>query len=284
MGSIWELDYYSRPILDENKKKVWEVLICETPLDIGTKTDILFRYAKYCPSTTVNSLWLQTALQEAMDKAEATPVKIRFFRRQMNNMITKACENIGIPAQPSRKTLVLRQWLEQRMEEVYPQEEGFVGGSNASVRLDAPLPQRLPDALEGEQLGFVTLKAGDFADMPEWDIDFSEAFPLELANIQDETKIPGVLVFSNRALPIAAWMSGLELAWLKFDNSQQGRLLLETGATESWILANIKNPQMRAEALNFEQAKQEANGVHFIGIQSDPNSESFAGFWLLREV
>ena len=134
MGSIWELDYYSRPILDENKKKVWEVLICEAPLDTRTKTDTLFRYAKYCPSTTVNSLWLQTALQEAMDKAESAPAKIRFFRRQMNNMIAKACENVGIPAQPSRKTLALSQWLEQRMEEVYPQEEGFVGGTNASVR------------------------------------------------------------------------------------------------------------------------------------------------------
>ena len=151
------------------------------------------------------------------------------------------------------------------------------------MRLDAPLPQRLPDALEGEQLGFVTLSAADFADMPEWNIDFGEAFPLDLAEISSETKIPGVLVFSNRALPVAAWMSGLELAWLRFDNSQ-GRLVLETGATESWILANIKNPQMKIEANNFEQAKQKANGVHFIGIQSDPNSESFAGFWLLRQV
>ena len=283
MGSIWELDYYSRPMLDENKKKVWEVLICETPSDISSKTDSLFRYAKYCSSSTVNSVWLQTALQEAIDKAGEAPVKVRFFRRQMNNMITKACEDIGIPALPSRRTLALNQWLQQRMEEVYPLEEGFQGGSNPSVRLDAPLPQRLPDALEGEQLGFVTLSAADFADMPEWNIDFGEAFPLDLAEISSETKIPGVLVFSNRALPVAAWMSGLELAWLRFDNSQ-GRLVLETGATESWILANIKNPQMKIEANNFEQAKQKANGVHFIGIQSDPNSESFAGFWLLRQV
>jgi hypothetical protein len=150
--------------------------------------------------------------------------------------------------------------------------------------LDSPLPQRLPDALEGEQLQFVTLSGRDFADMPEWDIDFGEAFPLDLGGISAETKIPGVLIYSNRALPIAAWMSGLELAWLKIDNSKQTRLLLETGATESWILANIKNPQMQIEAQNFEQAKQQANGVHFIGVQSDPNSESFAGFWLLREI
>ncbi|MEM1394730.1 MAG: Tab2/Atab2 family RNA-binding protein [Cyanobacteria bacterium P01_H01_bin.150] len=284
MGNIWELDYYSRPILDENKKKVWEVLICQAPSDITTKTDSLFRFAKYCSSTTVNSVWLQTAVQEAITQAGEAPSKIRFFRRQMNNMITKACQDISIPAQASRRTLALNQWLQLRMEEVYPQEPGFQGGSNPSVQLDAPLPQRLPDALEGEQLQFVTLSGADFADMPEWNIDFSEAFPLDLAGISPETRIPGVLIFSNRALPMAGWMSGLELAWLRFDNRKQGRLLLETGATESWILANIKNPQMQIEANNFEQAKNNANGVHFIGIQSDPNAEAFAGFWLLKEI
>ena len=80
-------------------------------------------------------------------------------------------------------------------------------------------------------------------------------------------------------------MSGLDLAWLRFDDSPQGaRLLLETGATESWILANLGNPKMREEASRFKEAKQKANGLHFLGVQSDPNSESFAGFWLLQQV
>lgn len=285
MGSIWEIDFYSRPILDENQKKVWEVLVCETPLDIRTKTDSLFRYAQYCSSTQVNSVWLRTALQEAITKAGEAPIKIRFFRRQMNNMITKACQELSIPAQSSRRTLALNQWLNRRMEEVYPQEPGYQGKTNPSVRLDKPLPQRLPDALEGQQWVFVTLEAADFADMPDWEIGFGEAFPLELAQLSPETRIPGVLIFSsNRALPLAGWMSGLELAFLKFETSQGARLILETGATESWILANIKNPSTLAEAKGFEEAKQQANGVHFIGVQSDPQAESFAGFWLLQEV
>ncbi|MEH2127856.1 Tab2/Atab2 family RNA-binding protein [Nostoc sp.] len=284
MGSIWEIDFYSRPILDANQKKVWEVLVCESPLDIGTKVDSLFRYTQYCPSTQVNSGWLRTALQEAIDKAGKAPIKIRFFRRQMNNMITKACQDIGIPAQASRRTLVLNQWLEQRMEEVYPQEAGYQGGTNPSVRLEKPLPQRLPDALEGQQWVFVTLDAADFADMPEWEIGFGEAFPLELAKVSPEARIPGILIFSSRALPLAGWMSGLELAFLRFDTSEEARLLLETGVTESWIVANIKKPQILAEAKGFEVAKQKANGVHFIGVQSDPKAESFAGFWLLQEV
>ncbi|AFZ25060.1 Protein of unknown function (DUF1092) [Cylindrospermum stagnale PCC 7417] len=284
MGSIWEVDFYSRPILDENQKKVWEVLVCETPSGIGTNIDSLFRYAQYCPSTQVNSGWLRTALQQAINKAGEAPIKVRFFRRQMNNMITKACEDVGVPALPSRRTLFLNQWLQQRMEEVYPQEPGYQGGANASVRLDRPLPQRLPDALEGKQWAFVTLEAQDFADMPEWEIGFGEAFPLELAKLSPEARIPGILIFSPRALPLAGWMSGLELAYLKFDTSLGERLILETGATESWIVANIRTPQLLVEAKGFESTKQAANGVHFIGVQSDAQAQSFAGFWLLQEI
>jgi RNA-binding protein Tab2/Atab2 len=284
MGSIWELDFYSRPILDENKKKIWEVLVCESPLDTRTKADSLFRYAQYCPSTQVNSGWLRTALQEAIDQAGEAPLKIRFFRRQMNNMITKACQEVGIPAQASRRTLMLNQWLQQRSEQVYPQEPGYEKGTNTSVRLESPLPQRLPDALEGQQWIFVTLTGADFAEMHEWEIGFGESFPIEFANLSPESRIPGVLIFSPRALPLAGWMSGLELAWLRLDTSKGTRLVLETGATESWILANIKNPQTVAEASSFEEAKQKANGVHFIGVQSDRQAESFAGFWLLQEV
>ncbi|MBR8835720.1 MAG: Tab2/Atab2 family RNA-binding protein [Stigonema ocellatum SAG 48.90 = DSM 106950] len=284
MGSIWELDFYSRPVLDENQKKVWEVLVCESPLETRTKIDSLFRYAHYCPSTQVNSVWLRTALEEAISKATEAPKRIRFFRRQMSNMITKACKDLGITAQPSRRTLVLNQWLQQRMEEVYPNEPGYQAGTSPSVRLENPLPQRLPDALEGQQWAFVTLQATEFAQMHEWEIGFGEAFPLEMAQLSPQTRIPGVLIFSPRALPLAGWMSGLELAWLKFEHTEASRLLLETGATESWILANIKNPQTLAEAKGFEEAKQKANGVHFIGVQSDAKAESFAGFWLLQEV
>jgi hypothetical protein len=284
MGTTWELDFYSRPILDENQKKVWELLLCESPNDSRTDINSLFRYAQYCPSTEVNSAWLRTAIQKAIDKAGVAPTRIRFFRRQMNNMITKACQDSGIPAQSSRRILVLHQWLQQRMEEVYPQEPGYQGGSNPSVRLDDPVPQRLPDALELENWAFVRLTAKDFLDMPEWEIGFGESFPMELAQVPEDTPISGVLIFSSRSLPLAAWMSGLELGYLRFDESEGGRLLLETGATESWIVANIRNSQVINEARNFETAKKSANGVHFIGVQANPQSESFAGFWLLQEV
>ena len=90
MATIWELDFYSRPILDEREKKKWELLICESPLNVGDRADSLFRYSQFCPSTTVNSLWLAGAIKEAIAAAPKRPEKIRFFRRQMANMITKA--------------------------------------------------------------------------------------------------------------------------------------------------------------------------------------------------
>jgi hypothetical protein len=38
------------------------------------------------------------------------------------------------------------------------------------------------------------------------------------------------------------------------------------------------------EAKGFESAKEKAQKVHFIAVQSDPTSEAFAGFWLLQEL
>ena len=275
MGSIWEIDFYSRPILDENQKKVWEVLVCESPTDARSNPH-LFRYAQYCPSTQVNSVWLRTALSDAINKAGTTPVKFRFFRHQMNNMITKACLDLGIPAQPSRRTLALVQWLQERMEQVYPQQPGYQSATNPSVKREVPSPQRLPDVITGQQWAIVNLEASAFEEMHEWDIAFSEAFPLEVGEITPQTKVPGLIIFSSRALPLAGWMSGLELAFLKVDSSS-ARLLLETGATDSWILVNLKGSQI-PEAKAFEVAKQQANGVHFLAVQSSPQAESFAGF------
>ena len=285
---IWELDYYSRPILDENKKKVWEVLICESPTSTERSLDDLFRYAQYCSSKTVNSLWLREALEKAIAEAGVKPRKIRFFRRQMNNMIIKACEEAGIAAIPSRRTYALAQWLETRMESFYPQETGYdaKAANSASVKYPPLNAIPLPDAVRGDKSdrwAFVSLEASAFAEMPEWEINFGEAFPLSLAKVTPETQIPGLIFFSPRANPLAAWMSGLEMGYLQLEITSRPRLRLETGSSDSWILANMTNPQTLSEAKEFEASKKKALGVHFIAVQSAPDSESFAGFWLLKE-
>lgn len=285
MSIVWELDFYSRPILDENQKKIWEVLICEAPLNTRQSGNELFKYAQFCPNQQVNSIWLRTAIEEAMQQSQQTPQKIRFFRRQMSNMIIKACEELGIAAQASRRTYTIDQWLQQRLLGVYPKQPGYqpTAAAAAFVRYQPQVPQPLPDALEGQKWAFVSLEAAAFAEMDEWEIDFGEAFPLAMMGLAPETRIPGIIIFSSRATPLAGWLSGLELAFVKFDPST-ARLLLETGASDSWILANIKDAQTEAEAKGFELAKEQGAMVHFIAVQSSPTSESFAGFWLLQEL
>ncbi len=282
MGAIWEIDFYSRPLVDERQKKVWELLVCESPTTTQQSPAQLFRYAQYCPSDRVNSLWLGEALQAAMREANASPQRIRFFRRQMNNMITKACKDIGIPSAASRRSIALRQWLDDRMEHFYPQQPNYQATTTTSVQMFSDPPQPLPEALIGEKWAFVNLAASQFADMSEWQIGFGEAFPLEMVGVAPETQIPGLIVYSPRSVPMAAWMSGLEIVSVRYQPAPKSTLLLETGASESWILARLEGTTQQ-EAARFEASKQQANGVHFIAIQANPDSEEFAGFWLLYE-
>ncbi len=288
MGKIWELDFYSRPIIDENNKKKWEILICESPTNIDSDLNSLFRYSQLCSNSEVNSITLGKAIDSASELAGESPSKIRFFRRQMNNMIIKACEDANIPAFPSRHTYALNQWLAERMINFYPQQAGYDEKALQSMSVQYPVsnPVNLPDAVKGDkkdQWALVSLSVEDLAEMPEWEISFSEAFPLSMVDISPNTKIPGLIIFSQRALPLSAWMSGLELGYLRLEQGKFPRICLETGVSDSWVLANLTDSQTQAEGEGFDKAKQQANGVHFLAIQSSPESQSFEGFWLLKQ-
>ena len=287
-NTVWELDFYSRPVLDEDGKKLWEVLICESPNSIKRSPDNLFKYSQYCSSSTVNSLWLREAIEKAIAEAENPPRKIRFFRRQMNNMIVKACEDARINPVPSRRTYALKKWLEERMTDFYPHEPGFdqKTANSASVKYPPLNPIPLPDAVKGDRgdkWTFVSLAAADFDEMQDWDIAFEDSFALSLLDIQPNTIIPGLIIYSPRATPLAAWMSGLEMGFLQYEKLPKPQLRLETGLSDSWTIINLTNKETVKQTEEFETAKQKANGVHFLAVQTTEDSEAFAGFWLLKE-
>ncbi|MEL6382245.1 MAG: Tab2/Atab2 family RNA-binding protein [Cyanobacteria bacterium J06626_18] len=284
MGTVWEIDFYSRPILDDNNKKRWEILISEGLQTVNAEPENLFRYSQFLPNTEVNSIRLKEAIEAAIAEAPEPPSRIRFFRFSMQNMITRACEELGIAVQPSRRTLALKQWMDYRKQSVYPQEPGYTDKPSPSVGAPPPAPNPLPDALIGQQWALVNLRARELADMPEWPIDFGEAFPLSVAGIDADTIVPGLIIFSSRALPMAGWLSGLEISELRVEASQRPRLILETGTADSWVVAALNTPALKQEADAFEAAKTTANQVHFLAVQSDPETESFAGFWLMQGV
>ncbi|MDV3350066.1 Tab2/Atab2 family RNA-binding protein [Leptothoe sp. ISB3NOV94-8A] len=281
MGSVWELDFYSRPVLDDNQKKRWEVLLCDGAQSVADSSRI--RYSKFLSNKQVNSIELQQAIEEAIEKSGESPTQIRFFRYQMQNMIKRACDELGVSARLSRRTLTLQTWLEDRQENFYPQQPGYQEGKSPATVQPVEVARPLPDALIGQRWAMVSLPAKEFADMPEWEIGFGEAFPLELAGIGPDTMVPGILIFSERALPLAGWMSGLEMAYLDVQIGQISQLLLETGSNDTWIMASLNRPELKQEAERFMAAKEEANQVHFVAVQDNPDSESFAGFWLMQK-
>jgi hypothetical protein len=65
MAVIWELDFYSRPVLNEKNKKIWELLICDRTREL--------EWVQECPSDRVNSAWLAEQLQLVMQKLGKLP-------------------------------------------------------------------------------------------------------------------------------------------------------------------------------------------------------------------
>ena len=64
--SDWELDFYSRPIIEKNGKKRWELIISSSK---SFETEKIFLWNKVCPANEVNSIWLTKALNEALNDA-----------------------------------------------------------------------------------------------------------------------------------------------------------------------------------------------------------------------
>lgn len=281
-SDIWELDFCSRPILDERKKKVWELLICDP--------DRNFTYSEYFPNNKINSVQLRNALQRLLDQEGVeAPLKVRFFRAQMQTIISKACADLPFKAVPSRRCITLMNWLEERHQTVYPKHPGFDPNAPPLMTYEVGAPQELPDALRGEQWAFVMLPLSQVQQEARETVGsggFGEVLSGEMTGMSgnpEENFVPGVAVFSQRALPLAAWTNGLELAGLKTD-TEMGYLVLETGVNTQYRYASYRRTvAANKEAQEWEEAKNDAGGLHFLAIQSDPDSPTCAGFWMLRD-
>ena len=296
MAVVWELDFYSRPILDENEKKRWEVLICESPTDLGADLSKIYRYSVFCANTEVNSITVANAMKAAIAESGVKPDKVRFFRQALRKAIEAGCQAVNVKASLSQRTILMERWIDERLETVYPNEPGYQASAQAAaLYLPPPAARPLPDALLGQKWAVVSLPVSALREMNEWEIDFGEALPLELFGLEDDTMVPGVLVFSPRAKAIAAWMSGLEMGFLRVEvqekpsslSSKQSdfpdQMILETGVGDRWVFANLPDSKTKEEGQSLEALKTAAQGLHFIAIQKDPDSERFEGFWMMNE-
>ncbi|WRX09920.1 Tab2-like - like 1 [Theobroma cacao] len=278
----WELDFCSRPILDIRGKKIWELVVCDTSLSL--------QYTKYFPNNVINSITLKDAIVSiSEDFGVPMPEKVRFFRSQMQTIITKACRELGIKPVPSKRCLSLLLWLEERYETIYMRHPGFQKGSKPLLTLDNPFPMELPENLVGEKWAFVQLP---FSAVREEILSLDKRFvfgaglDLDLLGIEvdDKTLIPGLAVASSRAKPLAAWMNGLEVCSVEADTAR-ACLILSVGISTRYVYATYKKtPITTSEAEAWEEAKKACGGLHFLAIQEDLDSDDCVGFWLLLDL
>jgi len=283
-SSDWELDFYSRPIIEKNGKKRWELIISSTK---SFESPDIFYWNKICPANKVNSIWLTSALKEAVDEAEVNgwrkPEKVRFWRSSMKSIIKKSLENLELEPLVSRRTYTLFERLNYFENDIYPKEKGFVKGvlaPNFTAQI-ANDPKPLPEAVRGESLTFSEISIRDLKTAQFWPIEFGDIFPVE-EYIEDDHLVPGLRLFSkDRAIALAAWFSSLEPVKLLIDKD---RLILEALENDKWLVTDL--PPIEAQELHqkFITSKSNCSGYQFISIQSTPYIEKFAGFWMLKDI
>jgi hypothetical protein len=81
--------------------------------------------------------------------------------------------------------------------------------------------------------------------------------------------------------PAAGWLAGLEPVRLEIEGDQ---LVLEAGLDDRWRLARLEAAEASAAQIAFAAAREQAGGLQFIAVQSDPDQPRFEGFWMLRDL
>ena len=280
-SSDWELDFYSRPILEPDGKKRWELLIVSSPCE-GTTTS--FRFEKRCPAGSVNSTWLASALTEALaaahDQGWSVPRELRSWRSSMRTMVQRAASELGLEMVPSRRTYALFDWIAEREQNLYPNEEGYMAGPLAPPPAPVSTPPRpLPESVRGDAWNWAELPASALREAAEWPIGFRGLLPIP-NTINDDQVIPGLRLFSQtRGLALAGLLGGIEPVRLRVNGSQ---LLLDAGQDDCWLVSDLSAAEAMHVSALITQASEHADGLQFIAVQTSPEAERFEGFWMLR--
>lgn len=260
---IWQADFYRRPQTEASEQVMWELLICD-----ATRS---FEYQATCPQSQASSSWVASQLEQAA--GEQLPNVIQVFRPQSLSLIQQAGRSLGISVEPTRRTLALKQWLQEKQ---YP------------ISLDKPPPMPLAENLWGEEWRFASLTAGDvvevFGDRPIPILEMPEyLLPINLG-LASTLPVPGVIIYGGRlSMRLARWLQQAHPVAVNYIAGAPDGLVLEAGLVDRWIVATFEDKQVGVAAKTYEQRKQQTRGLHFLLVQPDDSGMTYTGFWLLRE-
>jgi hypothetical protein len=260
--TIWQVDFYKRPLGDATGQVLWELSICDS-----TRS---FEYVANCLQSQANSTWVTTQLQLAAD--QKLPDVIQVFRPQSLSLIKTAAQAIGIHVEPTRRTIALKKWLQEKQ---YP------------LVIDQPPPIPLPENLWGEEWRFATFSAGDITDVftgrPIPILHIPEFLqPINLG-LSSPLPIPGVIIYGGRrSMHLARWLQQAVPVGLNYITGMPNGLVLEAGLADRWIMATFTDSEVTAAAQIYAQRQQASQGLHFLLVQPDDSEMTYSGFWLLQ--
>lgn len=274
--TIWQVDFYRRPLQDEFGS-LWELVICDA-------TGPLVHQA-LCPQSDASVEWLKQHLQVLIEGV-GRPDLLQAFRPQTVQILQSVCKVLDLPLEATRHTPALKQQL-QKLATVYPQFPNYVKQPYQPVDLEKPPPLPLPEDLWGERWQFAAIPAMDlvaaFQSRPIPICDLPESrFPVNLA-IPSTTPIPGVVVEAGRrSMQLARWLQQVQPVGLVSIPGDPDGLILEAGLLDRWVFTTYTDPDVIAAAQTFRSRQQAAQGLHFLLVQPDDSGMTYSGFWLLQ--
>jgi len=278
--SIWEIDFYHRPLQTEAGVPLWELVICTIPGDRC--------YTATCPQPEATPTWIQSQFQVLFTDGQIPPDRVHVFRPQALSLVELACQALALPVYATRRTPTLKQALVELAQQ-YPTRSHYTGAPYNPIKLDQPPPMPLDTSLLGNQWQFAALPAGELVeaftgrmipivDMPP-DLD-----PLHLG-VASSTPIPGVIIEGGRqSMRLATWIQQAQPVALTAIPGPPHGLILDAGLSDRWIIATFDDPAVLTAATTYEHRKQASQGLHFLLIQPDNSGMTYSGFWLLQTL
>jgi hypothetical protein len=65
---------------------------------------------------------------------------------------------------------------------------------------------------------------------------------------------------------------------------EERQLLLEAGQDDRWLVSDLESGAADAIETALRESSEHMHGLQFIAIQSSPEEQSFAGFWMMRDI
>lgn len=276
--SIWQADFYRRPLQDELGHPLWELVVCDA--------DRTFTASAFCPQPEANSAWITQQLQRLISDAGKTPTHMQVFRPQSVSLLQAACKPLGITVEATRRTAALKTLLQEQAEH-YRTLPNYTGQPYEPVHLESPPPVPLPENLWGEQWRFGALAASELERFQQRPIPILEMpeflLPMQL-QLPSTLPIPGVVIDGGRrSRQLAQWVQRTKPFALQYISGQPDGLILSAGLVERWVLTTFDDKDVIAAAKTFQQRQQQAKGLHFLLVQPDDSGMTYSGFWLLQK-